>query len=138
MYSRLAACAFAFRRQADILNPLWFFIIVITLFPLSIGPEPNLLARIAAHSFVRGILSTADRPLLVTGEAVTAMQPETSPAPTPDARIWCGDAWREVPVLHRGALATGERVAGPALVVEPTGTNMIEPGWTAQPDAYTD
>ena len=37
----------AFRRQADILNPLWFFIIVITLFPLSIGPEPNLLARIA-------------------------------------------------------------------------------------------
>ncbi|WP_196584271.1 heme exporter protein CcmB [Aliivibrio fischeri] len=38
----------AFRRKADILNPLWFFIIVITLFPLSIGPEPNLLARIAA------------------------------------------------------------------------------------------
>ena len=38
----------AFRRQADIFNPLWFFIIVITLFPLSIAPEPNLLARIAA------------------------------------------------------------------------------------------
>ncbi|MDR9828176.1 heme exporter protein CcmB [Vibrio sp. FNV 38] len=37
----------AFRRQADIFNPLWFFIIVITLFPLSIGPEPNLLARIS-------------------------------------------------------------------------------------------
>lgn len=37
----------AYRRQADILNPLWFFIIVITLFPLGIGPEPNLLARIA-------------------------------------------------------------------------------------------
>ncbi len=27
----------AYRRQADIFNPLWFFIIVITLFPLSIG-----------------------------------------------------------------------------------------------------
>jgi heme exporter protein B len=38
----------AFRRQADIFNPLWFFIIVITLFPLSIGPEPNLLTRISA------------------------------------------------------------------------------------------
>ena len=38
----------AFRRQADVFNPLWFFIIVITLFPLSIGPDPNLLARIAA------------------------------------------------------------------------------------------
>ncbi|MCG3730427.1 heme exporter protein CcmB [Vibrio cincinnatiensis] len=37
----------AYRRQADILNPLWFFIIVITLFPLSIGPDPALLARIS-------------------------------------------------------------------------------------------
>ncbi|MGY5818269.1 heme exporter protein CcmB, partial [Vibrio cincinnatiensis] len=37
----------AYRRQADILNPLWFFIIVITLFPLSIGPEPALLSRIS-------------------------------------------------------------------------------------------
>lgn len=37
----------AYRRQADVLNPLWFFIIVITLFPLSIGPDPNLLARIS-------------------------------------------------------------------------------------------
>ncbi|MEH6452200.1 MAG: heme exporter protein CcmB [Psychromonas sp.] len=37
----------AFRRQSDILNPIWFFIIVITLFPLGIGSEPSLLARIA-------------------------------------------------------------------------------------------
>ncbi|UXI00557.1 heme exporter protein CcmB [Photobacterium sp. TY1-4] len=37
----------AFRRQADVFNPLWFFIIAITLFPLGVGPEPNLLARIA-------------------------------------------------------------------------------------------
>ncbi|MBD1574269.1 heme exporter protein CcmB [Vibrio sp. S17_S38] len=38
----------AYRRQADVFNPLWFFIIVVTLFPLSVGSEPNLLARIAA------------------------------------------------------------------------------------------
>ncbi|MDU6410607.1 MAG: heme exporter protein CcmB [Yersiniaceae bacterium] len=37
----------AFRNRAEILNPLWFFLIVITLFPLGIGPEPQLLARIA-------------------------------------------------------------------------------------------
>ncbi len=37
----------AFRRQMDVFNPLWFFIIVITLFPLGIGPEPRLLTRIA-------------------------------------------------------------------------------------------
>ncbi|MBP8282279.1 MAG: heme exporter protein CcmB, partial [Aeromonas sp.] len=37
----------ALRQRADIFNPLWFFLIVITLFPLGIGPEPQLLARIA-------------------------------------------------------------------------------------------
>ena len=37
----------AFRRQSDILNPMWFFIIVVTLFPLAIGTDPTLLARIA-------------------------------------------------------------------------------------------
>ncbi|MBB3321491.1 heme exporter protein CcmB [Atlantibacter sp. RC6] len=37
----------ALRKGAEIVNPLWFFLIVITLFPLGIGPEPQLLARIA-------------------------------------------------------------------------------------------
>lgn len=37
----------AFRSGAEVVNPLWFFLIVITLFPLGIGPEPQLLARIA-------------------------------------------------------------------------------------------
>lgn len=37
----------AFRKGAEIVNPLWFFLIVVTLFPLSIGPEPQLLSRIA-------------------------------------------------------------------------------------------
>lgn len=36
-----------FRSGAEVINPLWFFLIVITLFPLGIGPEPQLLARIA-------------------------------------------------------------------------------------------
>ncbi|WP_422047455.1 heme exporter protein CcmB, partial [Rosenbergiella nectarea] len=34
----------AFRHRADIINPLWFFLIIVTLFPLSIGPESTLLA----------------------------------------------------------------------------------------------
>ncbi|MBK0034930.1 heme exporter protein CcmB [Erwinia sp. S43] len=37
----------AFRSGSEVMNPLWFFLIVITLFPLGIGPEPQLLARIA-------------------------------------------------------------------------------------------
>ncbi|AET16203.1 heme exporter protein CcmB [Pasteurella multocida 36950] len=46
------------RKQAEILNPLWFFLIVITLFPLVIGPEPKLLSRIASGiTWVAALLS---------------------------------------------------------------------------------
>lgn len=37
----------ALRRRAQILNPLVFFVIVVTLFPLGLGPEPNLLQKLA-------------------------------------------------------------------------------------------
>ncbi|MCL2830613.1 MAG: heme exporter protein CcmB [Betaproteobacteria bacterium] len=35
------------RRRADIVSVLFFFIIVATLFPLGIGPEPEILRRLA-------------------------------------------------------------------------------------------
>ena len=48
----------AMRKQAEILNPLWFFLIVITLFPLVIGPDPALLSRIAPGvAWVAALLS---------------------------------------------------------------------------------
>lgn len=37
----------AFRHRDDIFNPILFFIIVVTLFPIGIGPELNTLSRIA-------------------------------------------------------------------------------------------
>lgn len=37
----------AFRRRAEIANPLLFFVIVITLFPLGVGSQPNLLQAMA-------------------------------------------------------------------------------------------
>lgn len=37
----------ALRRRAEIANPLLFFVLVITLFPLGVGAQPNLLKAIA-------------------------------------------------------------------------------------------
>ncbi len=37
----------ALRRRAQIMNPLLFFVIAVTLFPLGVGPEPNLLQTLA-------------------------------------------------------------------------------------------
>ena len=37
----------AWRNGAEILNPLWFFLVVITLFPFGVGADPQLLVQIA-------------------------------------------------------------------------------------------
>jgi heme exporter protein B len=37
----------AVRQKADVLNTLFFFVVVVTIAPLGIGPEPNLLRAIA-------------------------------------------------------------------------------------------
>lgn len=37
----------AFRRRSDVLTTLFFFVIVATLFPLGVGPEPGLLRTMA-------------------------------------------------------------------------------------------
>jgi heme exporter protein B len=49
----------AFRRQSEVLNPLWFFVLIVTLFPLALGPEPGILSRIAPGIiWVAALLST--------------------------------------------------------------------------------
>ena len=37
----------AYRRRADVLTTLFFFVIVVSLFPLGVGPEPELLRAMA-------------------------------------------------------------------------------------------
>lgn len=37
----------AMRQRSDLLNPIIFLLVVITLFPLGVGPEPEVLSRIA-------------------------------------------------------------------------------------------
>ena len=37
----------AFRRRAEVANPVFFFILVVTLFPLGVGAKPQLLQAMA-------------------------------------------------------------------------------------------
>lgn len=51
--------ALAMRRQSQIINPLAFFVIVVSLFPLGLGPEPNLLKSMAPSViWVAALLAT--------------------------------------------------------------------------------
>ncbi len=49
----------AMRRRADIVSALFFFILVVSLFPLGVGPEPELLRKLAPGVlWVAALLST--------------------------------------------------------------------------------
>ncbi len=62
---------------------------------------------------------------------------ETAPPPAAPAgsaefkttRFFSSRAWHDAPVYTRDQLQTGQRVSGPALVIEPNQTVVVEPGW---------
>ncbi|MBE9180694.1 hydantoinase B/oxoprolinase family protein [Oculatella sp. LEGE 06141] len=41
-------------------------------------------------------------------------------------------AWHDTPVFQRDDLCRGDRIVGPAILLEPTSTNIVEPGWQAE------
>ncbi len=56
-----------------------------------------------------------------------------APRPEPVARagVWFGGEERETPIHRREALGAGAVLDGPAVVLEPTATTVVEPGWRA-------
>jgi len=54
------------------------------------------------------------------------------PQPLATVPVYTTHVWQPTPVFQRQDLQPGDRVSGPALILEPTGTNMIEPGWQAE------
>ncbi|PTQ73323.1 hydantoinase B/oxoprolinase family protein [Celeribacter persicus] len=97
----------------------------------------------AAHKARFGF-APPGRDLILDMLAVEAVG-ETGETPVPQ-RMVEGDAqpkamisvtasgWGEVPLYDRQAVPQGAEIHGPAVISEPTGTNMVEPGWTARLD----
>ena len=87
-----------------------------------------------------------DRGLLVealTVEAVGATQSVEDPELPVNAgagdipqldrtRLWTDAAFHDAPIYDRAALKPGHVVPGPAVIIEPVGTTVIEPGWQAE------
>jgi 5-oxoprolinase (ATP-hydrolysing) len=64
-------------------------------------------------------------------EPVHALTTTPLPAPTKATRFYCGGSWREAAIFLRAALAPGHKVTGPAIVIEPHQTVVVEDGWEA-------
>jgi len=98
----------------------------------------------AAHNHRYGFV-VPDRALVVDSvvvEVIGETEPLTepvaggagaAPVPEPVAQVgmYTGGARRDTTVYRRESLRTGHDIDGPAIIVEPTGTNIVEPGWRA-------
>ena len=62
------------------------------------------------------------------------LPPATGPLPRPErtTRFYSGGSWHEAAIYVRAQLAPGHTVAGPAIVIEPHQTIVVEDGWRAQ------
>ncbi|WP_204112818.1 hydantoinase B/oxoprolinase family protein [Shimia biformata] len=69
-----------------------------------------------------------------TGEAPAAIVPKGKGKPAARIPVHLGGDARDVPLFARDGLKPGVAIQGPAIITETTGTNMIEPGWSARVD----
>jgi 5-oxoprolinase (ATP-hydrolysing) len=49
-----------------------------------------------------------------------------------NSHVYMLGEWREAPVFRREDLQAGDRIVGGALIIDATGTNVIEPNWEAE------
>ena len=118
--------------------------------PLAVpfGPADEMRGAFEALHRLRFGFFADDKPLLVEAleaEAVaasgqapsTVAGSATDPAPTAITHVpvrMTGTV-QETPVYRRSDFGPGAAVDGPALVLEDTGTTVVEPGWRAATDA---
>ncbi len=65
-------------------------------------------------------------------EPVLTTHRTTPCLPVATVPVYTHDNWHQTPVYQRADLQPGDVIIGSALIVEPTGTNVIEPGWSAE------
>src|SRR5579871_575313 len=56
----------------------------------------------------------------------------TELSPKAEVRFFSAGFWHEAPLYERDAMAAGDKVTGPAIIAEATGTIVVEPGWQAE------
>ena len=69
-----------------------------------------------------------------TGEAPIAAAFGSSDAPVASVSMHTPEGRADAPLYDRLMLTAEARIDGPAIITEPTGTNIVEPGWTAMLD----
>jgi 5-oxoprolinase (ATP-hydrolysing) len=67
-----------------------------------------------------------------SGAGAAAARAEPRPEPVEWVGMHTGGRSRRAPVFLRERLASGQRIAGPAIIAESNSTTVVEPGWRAE------
>ncbi|PPS39958.1 hydantoinase B/oxoprolinase family protein [Chroococcidiopsis sp. TS-821] len=89
-----------------------------------IAPEKRLIVEAVSVE----VVAKQDVPV----EEVVLRKDNKKAVPVATVQMYARDAWYATPVYQREDLQPEELISGPAIIVEATGTNAIEPGWNAQ------
>ncbi len=89
-----------------------------------IAPEKGLIVEAVSVEVVEKTFNPE--------EPVIERHTEANPEPVSRVQIYTANAWHETPVFKREDLQPGDCISSPALIIEATGTNVIEPGWQAE------
>lgn len=52
--------------------------------------------------------------------------------PETTVKVFLQKSWHKIPLFYRERTQQGDKINGPAIVVEKYGTNILEPGWSAE------
>jgi 5-oxoprolinase (ATP-hydrolysing) len=67
-----------------------------------------------------------------TGTEADIVHSANSVHPARTVEMFGTGGWANVPMIDRYALQQGDTIDGPAVITEPTGTNIVEAGWRAE------
>ncbi len=67
----------------------------------------------------------------VPEEPIIKRRNQQLPIAIASTQMYTADQWYETPIYQRNDLQPGDIIIGPAIIIEATGTNVIEPGWKA-------
>jgi 5-oxoprolinase (ATP-hydrolysing) len=87
-----------------------------------------VVEAVSAEAFGQTYCPKTDCPpeVNLTGDRTDRSQPLTT------VPIYTKGKWYEASLYRREDLQPGDRITGAALIIEPTGTNVVEPGWMAE------
>ncbi|RBI74047.1 5-oxoprolinase [Roseovarius sp. TE539] len=98
--------------------------------------EAAHIQRFGFHSPERAILfdMLSAEAIGRTGQSPGAALPSGDGAPKARIPVHLSGESAGVPFYERSGLDPAARITGPAVITEPTGTNMVEPGWAVRVD----